>query len=331
MSSPAGAGVVRLSDRLRRQGARLQRKKMSYPYLSDLVKDVTGVDLPLPLAMFGLMVALAMVVAADCLKRELRRLYEAGRIGPAMVRHKGENGVVTEVATPPQDIVPDFTFVVMLAGIFGARLFHIFEHTDLFVADPWGMIFTRSGLSIFGGLIFGTLAGVICVRRWKLAIRPSMDAIAPAMMLGYAVGRLGCQISGDGDWGIASNMLRKPDWLPTWLWTQTYDHNIVGVVIAAPGVYPTPLYETGMGLICFAILWVLRKHPYQIGWLFSVYMVLAGVERLLIEQIRVNPVFAIGGLQATQAEMIAVVLIVLGLAGVAMLTRRLPAPARPSV
>lgn len=301
---------------------------MSYPYLSDLVKALTGVDVPLPLATFGIFVGLAMIAAASCLRRELARLYAAGRIGPAMRRQKNEDGTITRLAVPPQEIVTDMTFMVLIAGIVGARLFHILEHTDQFMLDPAGMIFSRSGLSIFGGLILGTIAGGICVRHWKLPLRPLLDATAPAMMLGYAVGRIGCQVSGDGDWGIAANMALKPDWLPTWLWAQTYDNNIFGALIAAPGVYPTPMYETAMGLACFALLWALRRHPFMTGWLFALYLVLAGVERYLIEQIRVNPVLSLGPIHATQAEMIAITLTVLGVIGLALLSRR-TAPAQP--
>lgn len=288
---------------------------MSYPYLSDVVRDATGYNVPLPLATFGLFVALGALVAAGRFRAELQRLYLAGRIGPALRRG---------VPVPPQDVVTDFMVVVLIAGIVGARVFHILEHSEQFAADPMSMIFTRAGLSIFGGLIFGTLAGMLCVRRWKLPVRPLLDAAAPAMMIGYAVGRIGCEVSGDGDWGTVSNMALKPDWLPTWFWAQTYDNNIFGEVIAAPGVYPAPMYETAMALACFALLWALRRHPFRFGWLFSVYLILAGAERLLIEQIRVNPVFDVLGVRATQAEMIAVVLIVLGAAGAVLLGRRTP-------
>ena len=116
-------------------------------------------------------------------------------------------------------------------------------------------------------------------------------------------------------------MTLKPDWLPTWLWAQTYDNNIFGEVIALPGVYPTPIYETMMGLMCFAILWTLRKKAFQSGWLFSIYLLLAGAERFLIEQIRVNPILDIVGIKATQAEMIAVTLIAIGLIGVSLFSR----------
>ncbi|MET0856919.1 MAG: prolipoprotein diacylglyceryl transferase family protein, partial [Telluria sp.] len=257
---------------------------MSYPYLSDVIKALTGYDLPLPIAMFGLFVALAMLAASGSLAKELTRMHASGKLGNVKRRGTDKHGAAVWIEAAPQDIVPNFAVTVMIAGIVGARVFHILEHLDSFAADPWGMIFSRSGLSVFGGLIFGAIAGVVFVRRWHLPARAVMDAIAPALMLGYAIGRIGCQVSGDGDWGTTANMALKPDWLPTWAWAQTYDNNIYGAVIAAPGVYPTPVYETLMALACFALLWAIRKHPFKTGWLFSVYLLLAGLERLLIEQ-----------------------------------------------
>ena len=297
---------------------------MSYPYFSDLVEAATGFALPLPLPMFGLFVALAVVVSSACLRRELHRLYKAGAIGAATMRARRNADTGVALAVPPQDIVSDLALTVTLAGIVGARLFHILEHLDLFVVDPWSMIFNRSGLSVFGGLIVGMIAGLIQVRRWKLPLRPLLDAVAPALMLGYGIGRIGCQVAGDGDWGVVSNMAIKPDWLPAWFWAQTYDHNIFGVLIQAPGVYPTPLYETMMALACFALLWSLRKHRFQAGWLFSIYLLLAGAERFLIEQIRVNPVLQFGSVHATQAELIAVTLFACGLIGMVLCGRRAP-------
>lgn len=288
----------------------------SYPYLSDIIFALTGVQVPLPFATFGLLVGIAALVAAACFSAELRRLHEDGRIGSV---RKGAKQVA------PQEIVSDMVIVVMILGVIGARLFHILEHTAEFMADPAAMIFNRSGLSVFGGLIFGTLGGILFVRRYKLPPRLLLDAVAPALMLGYAIGRIGCQVAGDGDWGIAANMALKPAWLPTWLWAQTYDNNIFGAIIAAPGVYPTPMYETMMAALCFALLWALRRHPFRAGWLFSLYLLLAGVERLLVEQIRVNPVLRIGPVHGTQAEMIAVALIAAGAAGLALLTRRIGA------
>jgi phosphatidylglycerol:prolipoprotein diacylglycerol transferase len=286
---------------------------MSFPYLSDLVFFLTGYRLPLPFAMFGILVAVAMLAAGACLGHELRRLHAMGKIGAA------RRGAVERA---PHTLVSDFSMVVLLAGVVGARLFHILENGDAFLADPLSMIFTRSGFSIFGGLIFGAAAGAVFLKRWNIAARPFLDAIAPAMMLGYAIGRMGCQISGDGDWGMAANMALKPDWLPAWLWAQTYENNIYGAVLAAPGVYPTPIYETMMAMVCFGLLWAMRKHPFQPGWLFAVYLLMAGIERLLIEQIRVNVKFEFHGVQFTQAEFIAVLFMICGAVGMAMLGRR---------
>ncbi|WP_338758843.1 prolipoprotein diacylglyceryl transferase [Massilia sp. METH4] len=297
---------------------------MAYPYLGDIVRALTGADLPLPIPVFGLSVVAAMFVAGAFLRRELARLHAAGALGHALVRGRNRRSE----AVDPAHVVPDLTLVTLLAGIVGARVFHILEHTDQFLADPAAMIFTRSGLSIFGGLIFGTIAGLVCVKRWKLPAMTVLDAAAPALMLGYALGRIGCQLSGDGDWGIAADMALKPDWLPTWLWAQTYENNIVGEVIPLPGVYPTPLYEAAMCFAGFGVLWALRRHSFQKGWLFGVYLVLAGIERLLIEQIRHNPVLDFGVFRCTQAEVIAVLLIVGGVAGTALLARRLPAAGR---
>jgi len=295
---------------------------MSFPYLSDVVYHLTGLRLPLPFATFGILVALAALAAAACLRRELRRLHADGRIGSARRIVKDEQRRHSPVEVAPHTLVGDFTMVVLVAGIAGARLFHILEHLDMFFQDPMSMIFSRSGLSVFGGLIIGALAGLVLLRRWRIRVRPFLDAIAPALMLGYAIGRLGCQIAGDGDWGMAADMALKPGWLPTWLWAQTYDNNIYGELIAAPGVYPTPVYESMMALGCFAVLWAMRRHPFQAGWLFSAYLLLAGIERLLIEQIRVNVKFELYGVHFTQAKFIAVAFIAMGAVGMALLGRR---------
>ncbi|HEX8606062.1 MAG TPA: prolipoprotein diacylglyceryl transferase [Pseudoduganella sp.] len=298
---------------------------MATPYLGDLVAAMTGIDLPLPIPVFGLSVVLAMFVAGLFLRRELARLHAAGELGYAQLRYRTARGERARRPVAPAEIVSDLTLVTLLAGVIGARVFHILEHTGEFLADPASMIFTRSGLSIFGGLIFGTLAGLVWVRRWQLPALTVLDAAAPALMLGYALGRVGCQLSGDGDWGIAADMALKPDWLPAWLWAQTYENNIVGEVIALPGVYPTPLYEAAMCIGLFAVLWALRRHGFQKGWLFAVYLVFAGIERLLIEQIRHNPVLDFGVLRCTQAEVIAMLLILCGVVATALLARRQPA------
>jgi phosphatidylglycerol:prolipoprotein diacylglycerol transferase len=213
-------------------------------------------------------------------------------------------------------LIGDIVFASALAGLAGARLFHILDNTDQFLANPLATIFSRSGFSIYGGLLAGIVVGISLLRRRGLPVTPMLDAIAPALMLGYAIGRLGCQLSGDGDWGIPADMALKPAWIPVWLWAQTYDGNILGIAIPYPGVYPTPLYESAAALLLFGVLHRCRLVHARPGYLFSLYLLLAGFERLLIEKIRINPRHEWLGISATQAEVVSVVLIVTGALGV---------------
>ncbi len=278
---------------------------MSYPYVTDVINAIFGTQWRVPIPTFGIMVATAVAVATCVAIRSVSSYEALGRLPPRSHRY-----------------VTDMVLVSTLAGIVGARVFDILDNLDRFLADPVAMILTRVGFSIYGGLCFGILAGVIVIRRRSIPAIPMMDATAPALMLGYGIGRLGCQISGDGDWGIRADMLLKPDWLPQWFWAQTYDGNIAGAVIAAPGVYPTPIYELAMALAIFWVLWLLRSHHHRAGFLFSIYLILAGFERLMIEKIRVNTRYEVFGVHATQAEAISILLIVAGLCGVLAALRR---------
>jgi phosphatidylglycerol:prolipoprotein diacylglycerol transferase len=166
-------------------------------------------------------------------------------------------------------LIGDIVFASALAGLAGARLFHILDNTDQFLANPLAMIFSRGGFSIYGGLLAGIVVGISLLRRRGLPVAPVLDAIAPALMLGYAIGRLGCQLSGDGDWGIPADMALKPAWIPVWLWAQTYDGNILGIAIPYLGVYPTPLYESAAALLLFGVLHRCRLVHARPGYLFS--------------------------------------------------------------
>jgi phosphatidylglycerol---prolipoprotein diacylglyceryl transferase len=294
---------------------------MAYPFLSDLIRDLTGLDLPLPIPTFGLLVAAALLVTVRLTHSELHRMHVAGQIPPAR-RHAKSNGSVEEhLPVPAYELTSGLALVMVFAGLIGARVFHLLEYWDQFINNPMRMIFTRSGFTAFGGLIAGLLAGAIYARRHRIALPELGDALAPALMMGYAIGRVGCQISGDGDWGVVADVSLKPTWIPMWLWAQTYDGNIAGVLIQPPGVYPTPIYETAMGLIAFGILWSLREHRWRAGWLFCVFLLLTGVERLIIEQIRVNTMLDLFGLRITQAELISLAFVVVGIVGIVVLRK----------
>jgi phosphatidylglycerol:prolipoprotein diacylglycerol transferase len=311
---------------------------MAYPYLSDLVRELTGLNLPLPLPMFGLLVATAFVAVTLIFQAELKRLHAAGLLGPARQRGRDSTGRPVDVPVPPEDLASNLSLTVLFAGFVGARIFSFFEYPHEFLADPVGAIFSRTGFTYYGGLVLGLVAGILYARWKRIALLPGLDAVAPAIAIGYGIGRLGCQLSGDGDWGTQAVLAAKPAWLPLWLWAETYDHNVVGIVLPPPGVYPTPLYEFGMAVVTFAILWALRRHPFRAGWLFALYLVLSGSARFLVELIRVNPVFHLFGFTGSQAEFISAAVIAAGLAGLAITTRRrLPTatpaavdPSRPS-
>ncbi|MBL4625262.1 MAG: prolipoprotein diacylglyceryl transferase, partial [Flavobacteriales bacterium] len=184
-----------------------------------------------------------------------------------------------------------------------------------------------SGLTMYGGLIVGGIATGWYAIRNKLNILHTLDSSAPVLLMGYAVGRIGCQIAGDGDWGT-DNLAPQPGWLsflPEWTWSFTYPHNVnnEGIAIAdcigpycselANPVWPTPFYETMMCFVLFAIIWKMRNKAFAPGILFSIYLIMNGAERFLIEKIRVNVEVMEG---VTQAEIISAILMILGGAGI---------------
>lgn len=278
---------------------------MSYPYLSDVLNALLGTQWHLPIAMFGTFVAIALIVGTWLATKEFVRLEQLGVLPKTIATTAGR--------IPPNQLVSDLVLICALFGIVGARVFHILDYPADFLNDPASMIFTRSGFSIYGGLTFGVIAGVFYLRRYSIPIAPVLDAVAPSMILGYGIGRIGCQVSGDGDWGIMANMALKPGWLPDWLWAQSYENNIAGVIIPEPGVYPTSIYEAVAALLIFAFLWSVRKLHYRSGHLFSMYLLLTGFQRLLVEKIRINKELYFFDFGFTQAELISAILILGGL------------------
>jgi len=279
-----------------------------YPRLSDLFRDLLGVDFPVPIYSFGVMVAVAILTGAYLGARELDRKYANGDIGGVRLPDASEE-------ESPSVLVGAITVIAAGTGIVGAKLFTILGNPGPFLLDPAGMLFSTGGLTFYGGLLVAAAAIVWYLRRYDLSVPPVADAAAPGLMLAYGIGRIGCHLAGDGDWGIPANLDAKPDWLPMWLWAEPYPNAIIGP--PAEPVYPTSVYEAIAATLLFGGLWALRRHPYRAGWLFSLYLVLNGVERVLIEQIRVNPEYTLFGMTPTQAELISVALIAVGLVGLA--------------
>ncbi|HLT48205.1 MAG TPA: prolipoprotein diacylglyceryl transferase family protein [Rubricoccaceae bacterium] len=310
-----------------------------YPRLTDLFRDLFGIDLPLPLYSFGLMVAIAIVTATALTKREFDRMHRAGQLPAVTAKERDEKGRTRVVKASPSALV--WTLMLMAAGfgIAGSKLFHVIDYWEEFVRNPLGMLLSPAGLTFYGGLICAGVAIAWYVRRKGLSVPRVADAAAPGLMLAYGIGRLGCYLSGDGDWGTCSSLDDKPAWIPGFLWSETFPRNILGVdpvafnaaergeVCTLPnptGVYPTMLYEFILCGLLFGALWLVRKHPFRAGWLFSLYLVLNGLERFTIEMIRVNPVAAFG---LSQAQLIALGLVAAGLVGLALTSRRAVPPA----
>jgi phosphatidylglycerol---prolipoprotein diacylglyceryl transferase len=224
----------------------------------------------------------------------------------------------------PHDRVGEITILALVFGLLGAKIFDTFENWDSFLKDP-SSILSVSGLTFYGGLICAALAIWLYAKKHKIGFWHLNDAAAPSLMLAYSLGRIGCQVSGDGDWGIA-NLKSKPfSWLPDWMWAYKYPNNVNEADTPIPGcigkychelkdaAYPTPFYETVVCLILFLILWSFRKKLKVPGTLFALYLMLNGLERFFIEKIRVNTRLNIFGFQPTQAEVIATLLFLTGL------------------
>ena len=229
--------------------------------------------------------------------------------------------------TWPHERIGDIAVIAAISGVIGAKVFAIIEDLPRFFADPIDTFFSGSGLAIYGGLIGGFIGVVLYMRKHDIAFWPTADAFGPPLMIAYGIGRIGCQLSGDGDWGEVAGP--QPDWwfLPDWAWAQHYPHNVArdGVPIEGcefiycseliPPVFPTPLYEIVMAFLLGALLWSLRKRIKTVGAMFFLYLIVNGIQRFVIEMIRINDQYEVLGLSLTQAQIIAVGLFLTGVIG----------------
>jgi len=232
-----------------------------------------------------------------------------------------------DIVIHPKDLLWQIVFIAVIFGIIGAKIFDQLENIDDFLKDPIGTTFSFSGLTFYGGFIVAAIALFLFGKKNGIPWQVLGDLVAPGLILAYGIGRIGCHVAGDGDWGIV-NTLAKPEWLailPDWAWAYDYPHNIInhGVRITgctgphcfqlAEKVFPTPIYETTMAVIIFAILWSIRKRLKTPGMLFAIYLMFNGTERFFIEKIRVNSLYHIAGIEITQAEIISPILFLAGL------------------
>ena len=236
---------------------------------------------PLTLQTFGICFAAAFIAAGAVVAKRL-----------------------TEWGKPP-DWAYEMVLAALIGGVVGARLDYALENWDEVSGDVAGNIFSGSGLVWYGGAIGGAI-GVLIWAWYRGMLNASvLDLAAVPLALGYAIGRIGCQLSGDGDYGI--------EWDGPW--AMSYPD---GTVPTDETVHPTPVYETlAMGTVAL-VLWRLRDR-FRPGVLFALYLVLAGVERLLVEFIRRNDEVLLG---LTQAQLLSVAMIAGGAGWLALKGRR---------
>jgi phosphatidylglycerol---prolipoprotein diacylglyceryl transferase len=271
---------------------------------------------PFTIYSFGLMMAVGFISASILLTRELRRKGYDPNMGSTI------------------------TLIAALAGILGSKLLYIIEEWNNVMEDPVRNIFSPGGLTWFGGFFLAALAIWLYTRRRSIPFADICDATAPGLLLGYGVARIGCHLSGDGDYGLPTTLpwgqlyshgsykphsavldyfSRNPEAAKSFNF-DTLSHQIVGRdadgIITAFDTnvrfHPTPLYEFILAGILFLILWKLRTRIRPAGRLFMLYLVFAGFERFLVECVRLNPHIL---LQLSEAQLISILLIITGTIG----------------
>ena len=229
----------------------------------------------------------------------------------------------------PHEQIGEMVVIAAVFGILGAKIFDFlqpdrvqdfFQNMGNLLSNPSLFV---SGLTIYGGLIFGGLAILVFAYRRKIHIAHLFDVLGLSFLLAQGIGRLGCHFSGDGDWGIV-NLNPRPSWIPESWWSNTYAHNVINAGEPIPGctgqycyelsagVYPTSIFEFFLFLGGFLLLFFLRKKlTHKPGLLFAGFLLFAGVERFLIEGIRVTSTASALGM--SQAQMISIGMILGGM------------------
>ncbi|MDX9905478.1 MAG: prolipoprotein diacylglyceryl transferase [Bacteroidales bacterium] len=290
-----------------------------FPRISDLLNSLFKSEWSIPLSTYKFFLITAFLAAGIIVYLELSRKEKLGEI--------------------PANSSKETLFAMLLAvvfGLLGARILSALEYLDEFVDKPGAGFFLRNGQSFYGGLILASITILLYARYRKVHYTHAMDIAAPAIAIGYAVGRMGCHLSGDGCWGV-ENTAVKPAWLgflPDWAWACSYPHNALQSGILMPGcisdhchvlpnpVYPTSLYESMIAFILFLILWEFRKRIKIAGLLMIICILSLSASRFLIEMIRINPRYELAGFQFSQAQIISMVIFLFSIPGAILLILR---------
>jgi phosphatidylglycerol:prolipoprotein diacylglycerol transferase len=251
---------------------------------------------PFTVYSFGLMMGISFIVANYFLAKELKR--------------KGINPAFAS----------SITLIALVAGISGSKILYLLENFEDFIQDPIGRAFSPAGLTWYGGFVLATVMIYLYGRSKKVSFWKIADAASPGLMWGYGIARIGCHLSGDGDYGIPTTLpwgvsYARGTFPPSEAFRNLPEiarHYPNGIVPDNTPLHPTPIYEFILATGIFLLLWKMRKRSYPDGRLFIIYLIAAGLERFFIEFIRINPRVLFG---LSEAQIIAIVLIVVGLYG----------------
>lgn len=257
---------------------------------------------PVPVYSYGLMLGIAFIVASWIMSKEFKR------------KKLEENSAV------------NITFIALIGGVIGSKLLYIIEEWSSITSMPSGKLFSTdglfspAGLTWYGGFILATILVYLYARSKKIPFFRVCDAAAPSLAIGYGIARIGCHLSGDGDYGLPVSEFMS--WVP---WGTDYSQGTLPPSVAFRGsdiaakfggvvpdntlCHPTPMYELILGIGIFTILWMNRSKFKADGKLFGLYLMLSGLARLLVEFIRLNPKL-IGPL--SEAQVISLGLIAIG-------------------
>lgn len=270
-----------------------------------MLKELFSIG-PIHVYTYGLMMAIAFITVSLILDRELKR--------------KGN----TFSYSFPSDFGTTLVLTALIGGVAGSKLYSILQEGHLSFSD----IFSGDGLAWYGGLIGGTLAILIIIYIKHCPILPTIDTLASLLLLGYAIGRIGCFVSGDGCYGKPTDawcgMAFPNGVIPT---TSSNLYSLLSAKgMAIPigiekygtemiKVHPTPLYEIIMSSILFGILWTIRKKKEQFpGYIFGLYLIFAGVERFVVEFWRIQTWHKIAfGIELTTVQISSMVMFVIGI------------------
>lgn len=258
---------------------------------------------PFTVHSFGLMMAIGFIVGSWLVTNELNR--------------KGYN----------PNLGSTITLFALIFGIAGSKILFLLEDWSHFIQNPLRETFSPGGLTWYGGFFLATFAIWMYTRKKKIPFLRICDAAAPSLMIGYGVARIGCHLSGDGDYGLPTNLpwgavYSNGTYPPSLAFRDFPDivqkYGVNGIVPDTISVHPTPIYEFILAIILFSILWKLRKNNYVDGKLFMIYLVFYGIARFAVEAIRLNPRLLFG---FSEAQLISIILIIIGIGGLNVLSK----------